>query len=51
MSRVAAAVYVPPRLAHVLLAHLVPHLLGVDDHAVQVEDDRVDHSARYPRWT
>ena len=25
--------------AHVLLAHLVPHLLGVDDHAVEVEDD------------
>ena len=26
--------------------HLVPHLLGVDDHTVEVEDDRVDHSAR-----
>ncbi len=30
-------------------ANVVPHLLGVDDHAVEVEDDGVDHSARYPR--
>ena len=35
----------PAGLARVALAHLVPHLLGVDDHAVQVEDDRVDQSA------
>ena len=27
------------------LAHLVPHLFGVDDHAVHVEYDRLDHSA------
>src|SRR5581483_6483093 len=38
-------------LVRVALAHVVPHLLGVDDHTVQVEDDRVDHRAVYPRWT
>src|SRR5581483_11718683 len=27
-----------------LLAHVVPHLLGVDQHAVHVEDDRPNHS-------
>ncbi len=32
-------------LAHQLLAHVVPHLLAVDDHTVEVEDDRLDHAA------
>jgi L-ascorbate metabolism protein UlaG (beta-lactamase superfamily) len=33
-------------LPHVQLAYVVPHLLRVDDHAVEVEDDRLDvHSA------
>jgi hypothetical protein len=32
-------------LADVRLAHRVPHLLGLDQHTVHVEDDRVDHSA------
>lgn len=27
-----------------LLADVVPHLLGVDQHSVQVEDHRLDHS-------
>ena len=45
MSRVAVAVYVPPVSRTYCLAHVVPHLLGVDDHAVQVEDDGFDHSA------
>jgi hypothetical protein len=34
-------------LADVGLAHLVPELLRLDDHAVEVEDDGLDHSARY----
>ena len=29
-------------LARQLLAHLVPDVLGVDEHAVEVEDDRLD---------
>jgi hypothetical protein len=31
-----------------LLANGVPHLLGVDEHAVEVEDDE-GHSATYRR--
>jgi hypothetical protein len=34
-----------------LLAHLVPDPLGVDDHAVQVEDDGGDQTRLYERWT
>ena len=35
------------------LPDLVPELLAVDDDAVEVEDDRVDHAGRYspPRYT
>jgi hypothetical protein len=29
-----------------LLAHLVPDVLGVDEHAVEVEDDRLDHEKK-----
>src|SRR4051812_19290171 len=33
-----------------LLAHVVPHLLGVDQDTVHVEDDRTNHRMRrYPR--
>ena len=35
----------PAALADERLAHLVPDLLGVDDHAVEVEDDGGDHAA------
>ena len=49
MSRVAGCGVRAAGLAHVLLAHLVPHLLGVDDHAVQVEDDRFDHKREVRR--
>ena len=45
MSRWPTSCTRPPRLARVFLAHLVPHLLGVDEHAVEVEDDRFGHSA------
>ena len=31
-------------LAHVRAPHLVPNLLGLDQHSVQVEDDPLDHS-------
>ena len=31
-------------LARELLSHLVPHVLGVDEHAVEVEDDRLDRA-------
>jgi hypothetical protein len=30
------------------LAHLVPDLLGVEQQAVEIEDDRVDQTAWYP---
>jgi hypothetical protein len=36
-------------LAHVRGAHVVPDLLGLDQHAVQVEDDGLDHSFRSRR--
>ena len=42
MSRVASIGVRAAGLVHVLLAHLVPHLLGVDDHAVEVEDDGLE---------
>ena len=40
-------------LAGELLAYLVPDLLGVEKHAVEVEDDGLDHTAtkRWSRWT
>ena len=37
----------PAALADELLAHVVPDLLGVDDHAVEIEDDALDHADRY----
>ena len=36
-------------LADVRLAHRVPDFLGLDQHAVHVEDDGVDHRAWYSR--
>jgi hypothetical protein len=33
-------------LADERLAHLVPDLLAVDEHAVEVEDDGFDHPPR-----
>ena len=54
MSRCARSRPAAAALARELLAHVVPDLLGVDQHPVQVEDDRaVDHSAEYrrSRWT
>ena len=47
IARCAPSCQRPPRSRAELLAHLVPDLLGVDQHAVQVEDDRLDHAARY----
>src|SRR5207302_537390 len=40
-------------LARELLADLVPELLGVEEDAVEVEDDGLDHTATKPlsRWT
>ena len=37
---------VPPAasLLHQLLAHLVPHLLAVQQDSVEVENDRLDHA-------
>ena len=43
-----AVVPAPASLPGELLAHLVPHLLGVDEHPVHVEDDRLGHSAQVP---
>ena len=42
--RLRALVPAPAALARELLAHLVPHVLGVDEHAVEVEDDRLDRA-------
>ena len=47
MSRCAPRVPAAAALVRELLAHLVPDLLGVDEHAVEVEDDGVDHSGWY----
>ena len=44
MSRWAPGVPVAAALVRELLAHLVPDLLGVDEHPVEVEHDRSDHS-------
>ena len=33
-------------LPHELLADVVPDLLGVEQDAVEVEDDRLDHAGR-----
>ncbi len=41
IARVASGAVASAALAHVLGAHVVPHLLGVDDHAVEIEDDRL----------
>jgi hypothetical protein len=40
---------VPPAvtLARKTLAHLVPQLLRVEQHAVEIEDDGLDHRPRY----
>ena len=46
-----AVVPVPAALRRELLAHAVPDLLGVDEHAVHVEDDCADHRATYRRST
>src|SRR5947207_1609767 len=35
----------PPAFASKLLTHLVPDVLGVDQHTVQIEDDRGDHGS------
>jgi hypothetical protein len=37
----------PARLAHEVAAFLVPHLLGLNEHAVQIEYDR-DYHRRNP---
>ena len=44
--RLRAVVPAAAALAGELLAHVVPDLLAVDDDAVEVEDDGVDHAAR-----
>ena len=44
MSRWRLAVPAAAALAGELLAHLVPDLLGVEQDAVEVEDDGVDHA-------
>ena len=44
MSALRALVPAPAALARELLAHLVPDLLGVEQDAVEVEDDRLDHA-------
>ena len=46
-----ALVPVAAALVRELFAHLVPDLLGVDEHPVEVEDDRGDHSDAYRRST
>ena len=43
MSRCAPSVPAAAALARELLAHVVPDLLGVDQQAVDVEDDGLDH--------
>ena len=45
MSRWALLVPAAAALLGELLAGLVPDLLGVEQDAVEVEDDRFDHSA------
>ena len=43
IARCSSGPYRPPRVARQSVAHLVPELLGLDQDAVQVEDDRLDH--------
>ena len=43
IARLRAVVPAPAALADELLAHVVPDLLGVDDHAVEIEDHALDH--------
>ena len=34
-------------LTHIALAHRIPHLLGGDEHAVEIEGDGLDHTLWY----
>ena len=49
--RLRLRVPAPAALARELLAYVVPHVLGVDEHPVEVEDDGLDHlgGARHDR--
>ena len=46
IARCSSGPYRPPRSRANPRAHLVPELLGLDQDAVEVEDDRLDHSDR-----